>query len=77
MDLNEWANLVSKADRLKTPQAAKFLGVSIRTLEEWRKKRIGPRYLRLGHMIRYDADDLKAFVERGRQETAGISPPSV
>ena len=51
-----------------TGGAAKFLGVSVRTMEEWRKKGTGPRYRQVGRMIRYNLTDLKAFLDAAYKE---------
>ena len=42
---------------ITTKDAASLLGVSVCTLEKWRKRGIGPSYLRLGpRSIRYSAE---------------------
>lgn len=47
-----------------TKQAAQYLGVSHRTLEGWRIRGGGPRYLRLGarKCVRYRREDLTHFI---------------
>jgi predicted DNA-binding transcriptional regulator AlpA len=45
-------------------QAAHFLGLSVRTLERHRVAGTGPRYARLGRLIRYRENDLKEWVDR-------------
>jgi hypothetical protein len=42
--------------------AAAFLGIAPRTLRNWRPQRRGPRYVKLGSLIRYELTDLLAFV---------------
>ena len=45
---------VSDQDSLLTEaKAAKFLAVSVRTLQAWRTKGIGPPFVRLGRAVRY------------------------
>jgi excisionase family DNA binding protein len=44
-------------------QAAKFLNISIRTLQAWRIKLAGPRFVRVGRAIRYRRSDLIAWIE--------------
>ena len=44
-------------------QAAKFLNISIRTLQAWRIKLVGPRFVRVGRAIRYRRSDLIAWIE--------------
>lgn len=49
---------------LSTPQAAHYLGLSKFTLEVWRSRGDGPRYLKLGRSVRYRVEDLDAFIEQ-------------
>jgi hypothetical protein len=39
-------------------EAARALRISVRTLQAWRTKGIGPKYVKLGRMIRYRGHDL-------------------
>ncbi len=52
-----------------TKEAAKYLGVSTRTLERWRKIGTGPYFIRMGHRIVYQLLDLKQW----RLENRGLS----
>ncbi len=53
--------------RVNTQKAASLLGVSVRTLEEWRKKKTGPAYLKLGpKLVRYEVAELERFLARSR-----------
>jgi hypothetical protein len=56
---------MSDAELLKPVEAARILGVSPRTLANWRSAGDGPKFSKVGG-IRYRARDLKAFV---RQKT--------
>lgn len=47
-----------------TKEAARMLGVSHRTLEDWRTRGTGPRFIMLGRLVRYRATDLERFVNR-------------
>ena len=60
---------------LRTPEAARFLGLSGRTLEKHRTYGTGPRYSKLGGRVVYRLDDLQAWVERGAK--ASTSDPGV
>jgi predicted DNA-binding transcriptional regulator AlpA len=50
---------------LRTPEAARFLGLSGRTLEKHRTFGTGPTYRKIGGRVVYAVEDLKAWVDRG------------
>jgi predicted DNA-binding transcriptional regulator AlpA len=50
---------------LRTPEAARFLGLSDRTLEKHRIYGTGPNYRKIGGRVVYTLDDLKAWADRG------------
>ena len=50
---------------LRTPEAARFLSLSGRTLEKHRTYGTGPRYSKVGGRVVYRIDDLQAWVTRG------------
>lgn len=54
---------------LRTPEAARFLGLSARTLEKHRVYGTGPTYYKLGGRVVYAPDDLKAWAERGTRKS--------
>lgn len=41
--------------------AAEFLGVSVRTLQAWRVRGEGPRFVKVGRAVRYRRRELVAF----------------
>lgn len=47
---------------LTPPEAAAFLQVHFRTLENWRADGSGPPFVRAGHQIRYPIDGLVAWL---------------
>jgi predicted DNA-binding transcriptional regulator AlpA len=49
-------------------QAAEFLGLSVRTLQAWRVRGGGPRYLKIGKAVRYQRRELVAYQ---KQHTVG------
>ena len=70
------ANLAGFPPRyLRTPEASRFVGLSIRTLEKHRIYGTGPRYSKLGGRVVYRLEDLQAWVERGAK--ASTSDPGV
>jgi predicted DNA-binding transcriptional regulator AlpA len=60
---------------LRTPEAARFLGLSGRTLEKHRTYGTGPRYSKLGGRVVYRLEDLQAWADRGAK--ASTSDPGV
>jgi Helix-turn-helix domain len=55
--------------RLSEREAAAYLGVrSERTLQDWRHRRVGPPYAKLGRRVVYDVADLDAMLAAGRVE---------
>ena len=50
---------------LRTKEAARFLGISIRTLEKHRTYGTGPAYHKLGGRVVYSVDDLRAWADIG------------
>jgi predicted DNA-binding transcriptional regulator AlpA len=58
---------------LRTPDAAKLVGLSIRTLEKHRIYGTGPRYSKLGGRVVYAVEDLQAWVDSGAK--ASTSDP--
>jgi predicted DNA-binding transcriptional regulator AlpA len=54
---------------LRTPEAARFLGLSGRTLEKHRTYGTGPAYRKLGARVVYALEDLKAWADRGTKKS--------
>ena len=50
---------------LRTPEAARFLGLSGRTLEKHRTYGTGPKYRKIGGRVVYALEDLKAWADLG------------
>ena len=55
---------------LRTPEAARFLSLSARTLEKHRTYGTGPAYRKLGGRVVYSVDDLQAWTEDGIRKSA-------
>jgi excisionase family DNA binding protein len=57
---------------LDTIEAAQYLGLQKTTLEAWRSRGEGPRFVKLGRAVRYRQSDLEAWIEsRVRTNTLG------
>lgn len=54
---------------LRTPEAARFLGLSGRTLEKHRYFGTGPAYRRLGGRVVYAVEDLHAWADLGTKHS--------
>jgi predicted DNA-binding transcriptional regulator AlpA len=50
---------------LRTPEAARFLGLSGRTLEKHRTYGTGPTYMKIGGRVVYSVADLQTWAARG------------
>src|SRR3546814_18297773 len=50
---------------LRTQEAARFLGLSERTLEKHRTYGTGPAYRKLGGRVVYAVEDLQTWADRG------------
>lgn len=51
--------------RLRTPDAAQYVGLSQSTMEKARLSGTGPRYSKLGKAVVYAIDDLEAWTRAG------------
>jgi hypothetical protein len=51
---------------LTRPEAARYLRVTIPTLDRWARQKIGPEQIRVANTIRYRLSELRAF-ERADQ----------
>ncbi|MCR0986064.1 helix-turn-helix transcriptional regulator [Streptomyces albidoflavus] len=58
-------------DRYLTPaDLADLLGVPVETIYQWRRKDTGPRGFRVGRHLRYDPEDVRAWVSSLLEEAA-------
>jgi predicted DNA-binding transcriptional regulator AlpA len=63
------------ARRLTEREVAERFGLSRRTLQQWRIRGVGPKYLKLGASVRYALDDIEAFERAGaRDHTSDPGP---
>ena len=60
---------------LRTPEAARFLGISGRTLEKHRTYGTGPTYRKIGGRVIYSVADLQSWADRGAKSST--SDPGV
>ncbi len=60
---------------LTDTEAANHLGVSVHTVRAWRARKQGPRYHKIGHLVRYFVEDLDGWVAgraKDPQEKAAV-----
>ena len=63
---------------LRTPEAARFLGLSGRTLEKHRTFGTGPTYRKIGGRIVYRVEDLQRWADLGvRTSTSDPGPTAI
>jgi len=60
---------------LLAAEAAQVLGISTKTLANWRWKGNGPSFVKIGGAIRYQVGELKSFIEI-RQRTSTSEQPA-
>jgi predicted DNA-binding transcriptional regulator AlpA len=63
---------------VRETEAARVLGLSVRTLQKWRWSGRGPKFLRLNGAVRYDRADLEAFILSARRTSTSDTekPPA-
>jgi hypothetical protein len=59
---------------LTTRQAAIYLSLEPQTLEVWRGRGRGPSFVKIGSLVRYERQELQAFVERNRRRSTSEIP---
>jgi excisionase family DNA binding protein len=63
--------------RLTVKEAAEYLRVGVQTLNNLRVKGGGPPYIKMGAAVRYDTEDLDAWIDqKKRQSTSAVDPPT-
>lgn len=72
------ADLAAAVDCLTETQVSTLAGVKVTTLEQWRKRGIGPAYARFGTSFLYPRQPLAEFLRRRVKQPAGeINPRDV
>jgi hypothetical protein len=61
------------SDQFDEHKTAPIIGVTVRCLQNWRALRKGPRYLKVGRLVRYPRAEIEAFLARQLIETEGSS----
>ena len=50
-------------------QTSDELNVPVATLRRWRWAGRGPKFLKLGGLVRYDPDDLQSYIDASRRRS--------
>jgi predicted DNA-binding transcriptional regulator AlpA len=58
---------------LTAAEVEQLFGISQKTLANWRSQGRGPQYLKIGHGVRYAAEDLEKWAESRRVLTIGLA----
>jgi predicted DNA-binding transcriptional regulator AlpA len=67
------ATLGAAGTLLTEAETAQLLGISPRTLRNWRRGNRGPVHVRLGGMVRYTPADVESFIAASRRGAASTS----
>jgi predicted DNA-binding transcriptional regulator AlpA len=59
---------------LTETEVSRVLRVSLATLRKWRVDKRGPRYIKIGPLVRYQLDDLREWLSS--LPTGGIAAPA-
>ena len=54
---------VSKPRLIDTVQLAEYLGNEVNTCEGWRLKGIGPSFIKVGRLVRYNTQTVELWIE--------------
>jgi hypothetical protein len=68
---------LSRTARIRPKKASEYLGVSLRTLEDWRAKGRGPTFTKIVGKVYYEVADLDAFIESGRHAAPLVTPSEI
>ncbi|MBB4667427.1 excisionase family DNA binding protein [Microbacterium marinum] len=56
-------NTASSRRLLTQTELAEYLQVPVRTIEDWRTRDYGPKFLRVGRRVRYRESDVDAWLD--------------
>lgn len=57
------SNITIQQFLMSDVELAKFYGVSVATVRKWRILGKGPKWIKLGSLVRYTIEDAQAFLE--------------
>lgn len=47
---------------------AEYLGLSVRTIQDWRRRGVGPRYVKFRRNVRYRLEDVEDYLDKNRHQ---------
>lgn len=56
---------------LSESEVSKLTGLGVTTLQQWRVRKMGPPYHKLGGAVRYRREDIDLWLERSRVDNGG------
>ena len=63
---------MEEKNRLLTPEeVSAFISIPVATLAQWRYRKCGLPYLRIGRLVRYSQADVESFLQRSKIEVRG------
>jgi predicted site-specific integrase-resolvase len=66
---HQMIHVVGESRLVNETEAARMLGISVKTMRRWRWAGQGPVFTKLGGAVRYGMGDLEAFIEAGRRQS--------
>jgi len=61
---------------LDTKEVAAAIGLNVKTLENWRIAGNGPRYIKVGRLVKYDIVDIEAWKNARRVNSTSEHLPA-
>ena len=58
---------------LDTNQLAEQLLNKLNTIEDWRIKGVGPRYIKIGRLVRYRLEDVELWLEAQTRNSTSLA----
>jgi predicted DNA-binding transcriptional regulator AlpA len=74
MKINAATVMGNAVARLIVPEAAEYLRLKKGTLDNWRSRGRGPRFIKLGRKVSYDTRDLDHWINQNKQSSTADRP---
>ena len=68
--VNAMSVIQDSQDLLTPEQVAQRLQVDVQLLNKWRSVRKGPKFVKIGHRVRYDPVELQNWIESQQVQTS-------